>query len=87
MIWFWGYIMIPLNFGLTYAMWKILSMYFYQKSQWVKATNYEIKELFKYSINSWKNIAKKDKNQIKEIWKKYKDSFLKKIDRYYKNTK
>lgn len=87
MIWFWWYIMMPLNFGLTYTMWKILSMYFYQKSQWVKATNYEIKKLFKYSIKSWKYIAKKEKNHINEIWKKYKDSFLKTIDKYYKNVK
>lgn len=82
MIWIGWYIMMPLNFWLTYAMWKILSMYFYQKSQWVKATNWEIKELFKYSIKSGKDIAKKDKNKIVEIWKKYKDSFLKMINKY-----
>lgn len=86
MIWFWWYIMMPLNFGLTYAMWKILSMYFYQKSQWAKATNSEIKELFKYSIKSWKDIAKKDTNKIKEVWKKYKDSLIKTIEKHYPKT-
>lgn len=86
MLWFWWYIMMPLNFGLTYAMWKILSMYFYQKSQWAKATNSEIKELFKYSIKSWQDIAKKDTNKIMEIWKKYKDTFLKTIEKHYPKT-
>ncbi|MDD2907501.1 MAG: adenylate/guanylate cyclase domain-containing protein [Candidatus Gracilibacteria bacterium] len=80
-----GYLMMPLNFGLTYAMGKILSLYFYQKSQGVKATNSEIKELFKYSIKSGKSIAKKDKNKIIEIGKKYKDSFLKKLEKHYPN--
>ncbi|MDD3144963.1 MAG: adenylate/guanylate cyclase domain-containing protein [Candidatus Gracilibacteria bacterium] len=83
MIGFGGYVMMPLNFGLTYSMGKILSMYFYQKSQGAKATNSEIKELFKYSIKSGKDIAKKDKNQIKEIGKKYKDSLLKTIEKHY----
>ncbi len=84
MVWIWWYIMMPLNFWLTYAMWKILSMYFYQKSQWVKATNWEIKELFKYSIKSGKEIAKKDKNKILEVWKKYKDSLIKMSDKFKK---
>lgn len=81
MIWIWWYIMMPLNFGITYAIWKILSMYFYQKSQWVKATNEEIKELFKYSIKSGKTIAKTEKNKIIDIWKKYKLQFLKLINK------
>lgn len=82
MIWIWWYIMMPLNFALTFSIWKIISFYFYKKSQWVKATNSEMKELFKYSIKSGKNIAKKDKNKIMEIWRKYKDSFSKKTTKY-----
>ncbi len=84
MIWIWWYIMMPLNFGITYAMWKILSMYFYQKSQWVRATNEEIKELFKYSIRSGKNLAKTERNKIIDIWKKYKSDFLKLIGKNQK---
>ena len=74
--------MMPLNFAMTFSIWKIISFYFYKKSQWVKATNSEMKELFKYSIKSGKDIAKKDKNKIMEIWTKYKDSFSKKIIKY-----
>lgn len=76
MLWIWWYIMMPLNFALTYSIWKIISFYFYKKSQWVKATNKEMKDLFKYSIKSWKQIAKNDKNKIIEIWKKYKESII-----------
>ncbi len=82
MIWVGWYLMMPLNFAMTFSIWKIISFYFYKKSQWVKATNSEMKELFKYSIKSGKDIAKKDKNKIMEIWTKYKDSFSKKIIKY-----
>jgi len=72
LLWIWWYVMIPLNFALTFSIWKILSYYFYKKSQWVKATNNELKELFKYSIKSGKGIAKKEKNEIIKTWKQYK---------------
>ena len=75
-LWLWWYLMITFNFALTYAIWKILSYYLYKKSKWIKSTNRELNDLFKYSITSWKNIAKKDKDRIIIIWKKYKDSFL-----------
>jgi len=78
-LWLWWYIMIPLNFGLTYSIWKVLSYYLYKKSQWVKSTNKELNNLFKYSINSWKKIAKNDKDKILKMWKKYKDIFSEKI--------
>jgi uncharacterized protein (DUF697 family) len=76
LLWFWWYLMITINFALTYAMWKILSYYLYKKSRWIKSTNKELNDLFKYSLTSWKNIAKKDKDKIIVIWKKYKDNFL-----------
>lgn len=77
--WMWWYIMVPINFWLTYWIWKTISFYFYKKTQWVKATNQELKELFKYSVNSGRQIAKKDKNKIIETGKKYKDSIIKKV--------
>lgn len=77
--WMWSYIMVPINFWLTYWIWKTISFYFYKKTQWVKATNQELKELFKYSVNSGRQIAKKDKNKIIETGKKYKDSIIKKV--------
>jgi uncharacterized protein (DUF697 family) len=76
LLWFWWYLMITVNFALTYAMWKILSYYLYKKSRWIKSTNKELNDLFKYSLTSWKNIAKKDKDKIIVMWKKYKDHFL-----------
>ncbi len=79
---FWWYLMIPLNFWLTYSIWKVLSYYFYKKSQWVKATNKELKTLFSYSVKSWKEIAKRDKNKIINIWKKYKKTFIETIKKY-----
>jgi hypothetical protein len=78
-LWLWWYIMIPLNFALTYSIWKVLSYYLYKKSRWVKSTNKELNDLFKYSISSWKKIAKNDKDKILNMWKKYKDVFLEKI--------
>jgi gas vesicle protein len=71
--------MIPLNFALTYAMGKILSYYFYKKTQWLKATNSELKELFKYSVKSGKNIAKKEKDEIIKTWHQYKNIITEKI--------
>ncbi len=76
LLWFWWYLMITLNFALTYAIWKILSYYLYKKSKWIKSTNKELNNLFKYSITSWKGIAKKDKEKILIVWKKYKNIFL-----------
>ncbi len=81
LLWFWWYLMISLNFALTYAIWKILSYYLYKKSRWIKSTNKELNNLFKYSITNWKNIAKKDKNKIIIIWKEYRDTFLKFINK------
>ena len=75
-LWLWWYLMVTLNFALTYAIWKILSYYLYKKSKWIKSTNKELNNLFKYSIASWKNIAKKDKEKVIIMWKKYKSSFL-----------
>lgn len=77
LLWIWGYLMVPLNFALTYSIWKVLSYYLYKKSQWIKSTNSELNTLFKYSITSWKSIAKKDKEKILTVWKKYKNDFLK----------
>lgn len=87
LIWFAWYLMIPVNFALTYAIWKILSYYFYIKSQWVKATNKELQTLFNYSIKSWKQIAKKDKNKIIETWKKYKKKFQSSMEIFLKEKK
>ena len=75
--WLWWYLIIPLNFWLTYAIWKILSYYLYKKSKWIKSTNKELNDLFKYSLSSWKNIAKKDKDRVIDFWKKHKDEILK----------
>lgn len=69
----WGYLLIPLNFWLTYAIGKIMSYYFYQKTQWVKASNSELKKLFQYSTEYGKNIVKKDKKSVVANGKKYKD--------------
>ncbi|QFR39141.1 DUF697 domain-containing protein [Candidatus Gracilibacteria bacterium 28_42_T64] len=79
---FGGYLMIPLNFGLTYSIGKVLSYYFYKKSQGVKATNKELKTLFSYSVKSGKEIAKRDKNKIINIGKKYKKTFIETIKKY-----
>ena len=79
LVWIGWYIMMPLNFALTYSIWKILSFYLYKKSQWLKSSNSELKTLFKYSMVSWKSIAKKDKDKILNIGKKYKDWIVKKI--------
>ena len=81
----WWYLVVPLNFALTYSIWKVLSFYLYKKSKWVKSTNSELNMLFKYSITSWKTIAKNEKKNIISIWKKYKNDLLKVIKMNKKN--
>ena len=85
--WVWSYLTIPLNFWFTYWLGNILNLYFYKKSKWVKASNQELKDLFKDSYKEWKKIAKTKKDIIIENWNKYKKITQDKIRKLYKKNK
>jgi len=81
-LWLAGYLMIPLNFSLTYAIWKMFSYYLYNKSKGIKVSNNELNNMFKYYLVSWKKIAKKDSNKIEKLWNSNKNRFLNIMEKY-----
>jgi len=75
----WWYLLAPFNFALTYWLWKVFSNYFYYKNQNNNLTNQEIKEIFIWTKDIWLKIAKNNKKEIINTWKKYKDVIIKEI--------
>jgi class 3 adenylate cyclase/uncharacterized protein (DUF697 family) len=67
-----GYAIIPINFGITFWLGKIVSMYYYSQDFWVQLSNKEMKNLFKDKRLAWKNMAEKQKETILEKWKQFK---------------
>jgi uncharacterized protein (DUF697 family) len=78
----WWYILAPMNFSITYALWKVFSNYFYYKQKKQKFTNEDIKVVFLWTKDKWMAIAKKNKQNILNTWKKYKDIIVKKIKKF-----
>lgn len=83
LIWIAWFLFIPLNFWITYWIWKVMNYYFYSKSNNLKINNAEIKELFLSWKDYWIKYAKKNKKEIFEIWKKFKKDFFE----FQKNSK
>lgn len=81
----WGYLVMPMNFALTFWIWKVLNYYFYNKSIKNSPTNSDIREVFLSSKKQWINIWKKQKNKIISEWKKYKDELIEKMKDYKKS--
>lgn len=59
--WVAGILTIPINFSITYALWKIFSKYYYYESFWVAFTNQDIIEMFKDKREAGKELAKRQK--------------------------
>jgi len=76
----WWYLLAPWNFALTYWLWKIFSNYFYYKQNNEKLTNENIKNIFLWTKDKGFEIAKKQKKDILESGKKYKEIFISHID-------
>ena len=76
----WWYLLAPWNFALTYWLWKIFSNYFYYKQNNEKLTNENIKNIFLWTKDKGFEIAKKQKKDILESGKKYKEIFINNID-------
>lgn len=81
----WWYLVMPMNFALTFWIWKVLNYYFYNKSVKNSPTNTDIRDVFLSSRKQWLNIWKKQKNKILSEWKKYKDEFVEKMKEYKKS--
>ena len=79
----WGYLIIPLTFSITYWAWKVINTYMYYKSKNLILEEKYIKEIFSENLTKWKEIWKKEKDNIIEIWKKNKDIFINKIKEIY----
>ena len=79
LIWVWGFIIIPLNFWVSYAIWKIINRYFYSKIKNIEFTNNDIKELFISTKDIQSKYAKNHKKEIIEKWKLFKTDFEKMI--------
>lgn len=75
----WWYLLAPLNFSITYALWKVFSNYYYYKKQKEILTNKEIKNIFIWTKEKWLIIAKEQKDDIIKTWKKYKDNIIKQV--------
>ncbi|MDD5770513.1 MAG: adenylate/guanylate cyclase domain-containing protein [Candidatus Gracilibacteria bacterium] len=72
-----GFLFVPLNFGTTYGVGKVMNRYFYYKNNNLKLNNTEIKELFLSGKDFGVKYAKNNKKEIIKIGKKLKDDFLK----------
>ncbi len=78
----WWYLIMPLNFALTYWIWKVLNYYFYNKSIQQLTSTSDIKDVFVSSQKQGIEIWRKKKKEILSEWKKYKDDFVKKMEEY-----
>lgn len=86
----WWYLLAPLNFSITFSLWKVFSNYFYYKSQKTNLTSYEIKDIFVWTKEKWLIIAKEQKDDILSTWREYKDMIIKqviKLNDIYKEIK
>lgn len=79
LIWVWVFIIIPLNFWVSYAIWKIINRYFYSKIKNIEFTNNDIKELFISTKDIQSKYAKNHKKEIIEKWKLFKTDYEKMI--------
>lgn len=80
----WWYLIMPITFWLTYWSWKVINSYMYYQSIDLVLEDKEIRELFIDNIAKWKEIWKKEKDNIIKIWRKNKDVFVEKIKDIYK---
>ena len=78
----WWYLLAPTNFALTYWIWKVFANYFYYKSQKQILNKTEIKEIFLWTKDKWSQLVKKQKNDVLETWKKYKDTIVKQLSKF-----
>lgn len=76
--WVAGILTIPINFSITYSLWKIFSKYYYYESFWVAFTNKDIIEIFKDKREVWKQLAKTQKFVIIKNGEKFKNHLLEK---------
>lgn len=74
--WVAGILTIPINFSITYSLWKIFSKYYYYESFWVSFTNKDIIEMFKDKRETWKELAKKQKFVIIKNGENFKNHIL-----------
>jgi len=64
---FWGAVVtIPIVFGLTYAIGRVMDMYFKQKIKDGKTNDEVLKQLFKDELKKGKKMGKEHKKDIKE---------------------
>lgn len=75
LVWFWGFLMVPLNYWTAYWVGKVMNRYFYNKTKDLKFTNEEIKELFLSWKNYWVKYAKNNKKEIIKNGKNFKNEF------------
>lgn len=76
LIWIAWFLFVPLNFWITYWVWKVMNYYFYSTNNNLKINNKEIKELFFSWKDFWEKYAKENKKEIIALWKKFKNEFL-----------
>lgn len=84
LVWFWGFLIIPLNFWTAYGVWKVINRYFYNKTKDINLSNSEIKDLFLSWKDVWIKYAKQNKKQVIETWKNFKDDFINKTNKMKK---
>lgn len=71
-----GYVTIPLNFSITYGLWKVFSSYHYHAIYGISFSNRHIKDLFADKRNIAKDLGKKQKDEILKKAKESKDMLI-----------
>ncbi len=86
--WIGGYLIAPASFGVSYALWKIYTAYFYYHIRWEKMPKDDIKLLFSKQKKLWQEMAWERKKEIFATGKNfYKEVLSIKWESGFKNIK
>ena len=82
------YIIAPLSFAVSYALWKVYTAYFFYDRAGQKMNTTQIRDLFFKQKDEWKKIGKSQKKEIFITGKKfYKDILSVKTEAWFSKVK